>query len=67
MGAMRTCVRSARMYCSSPSRYLLRRSRLCAELTSFVGNRVWAPEVKGRGLLWVVGPMACRVRMLGCA
>ena len=35
-------------------RYLLRRSRLCPELIGFAGDRVWVPEMRGRGALWVV-------------
>ena len=50
---MRTCVRSARICCRTPARYLLGRSRLYLELISFAGNRVWAPEVGRRGVLWV--------------
>ena len=49
-----TCVRDARICCRTPSRDLLRRSRLCPELTNFAGNRVWAPEVGCRGVVWVV-------------
>ena len=53
VGAMRACVHCLRIYCKAPSRYLLGRSRLYLELTSFAGNRVWAPEVGCRGVLWV--------------
>ena len=53
VGAMRTCVRSARTCCRTPSRYLLERSRLYLELTTFAGNRVWAPEAGCRGVLWM--------------
>ena len=51
VGALRTCVRCARINCRTPSRYSLERSRLYLELTSFAGNRVWAPEVGCCGVL----------------
>ena len=51
---MRIYVRGARFCCRSPSRYLLRRSRLCPELTGLAGDRMWAPEMRGRSVLWVV-------------
>ena len=54
MGAMRTCVRGARICCVTPSRYLLRRSTLYLELASFVGTRVWAPALRCRGVVWMV-------------
>ena len=50
---MRTCVRCARHHCTTPSRYLLGWSGLYRELTSFVGNQVWALEIGCRGVLWV--------------
>ena len=50
---MRKCVRCARIYCSIPSGYSMERSRLYRELISFAGNRVWAPGVGCRGVLWV--------------
>ena len=50
---MRSCVRGTRIHCRSASRYLLRRSRLCIGMTGFV-DQVWAPELRGRGMLWVV-------------
>ena len=51
---MRACVRCARIYSRSLSRYLLERPRPYLALTSFVRNRVWAPEAGCRGVLWVV-------------
>ena len=51
---MRTCVRSAWHHSATPSRYLLEWSGLYRELTSFVGNQVWALEIGCRGVLWVV-------------
>ena len=50
---MRTCVQGARIYCRGASR-LLRWSGLRVGLTGFVANRVWVPELRGRGMLWVV-------------
>ena len=48
-GFMRTCVRVARIYCRTPSRYSLGRSGLYREFISFAANRVWAPGVGCRG------------------
>ena len=59
---MRACVRCARLYCKTPSGCLLGWSKLYRELTGFVGNRVWTPEVGCRGVLWVV----LRGVALGC-
>ena len=50
---MRTCVWCARIYCRTPSRYVLGWSRLYLELTGFAGNRVWALEIVCRGVLCV--------------
>ena len=49
---MRICVRGARMYCIMPSRYALGRSRQQREVISFAANRMWAPGVGCRGVLW---------------
>ena len=27
---------------------------LCPQVTGFVGDRVWVPEMRGRDMLWVV-------------
>ena len=51
---MRACVRCERIYYRTPSGHLLGRSRMHLELTSFAGNRVWAPEAGCRAVLWVV-------------
>ena len=29
-------------------------ARLCPELTGFAGGRVWVPEMRSRGMLWVL-------------
>ena len=35
-------------------------------MTGFAGDRVWVPELRGRGMLWVV-LWRCRVKALRCA